>query len=728
LEIGGEVTSYNDFLSGKAVIHSPCGFAVDESVLNTMLFDWQKDLVKWALMRGRAALFEDCGLGKTTQQLEWAKHVHLKTNGTVLILAPLAVSQQTKREGEKFGISVNICKDASDIKPGINITNYERIHNFQEIKLSGIVLDESSILKNFTGKIRNQIIDTFGSVPYKLCCTATPAPNDYTELGNTAEFLGVMSRVEMLAMFFINDTGNTGTWRLKGHVTSNIFWKWLCSWAMMIRMPSDIGYDDGDFVLPELVMHEHIIPYTGPKTGLFVEHANTLSERRDARKESLDDRVSHCAKMINDTGDTWLTWCNMNIESYMLKKGIADAVEVKGSDKKEFKEKSLLDFSDGQIKCLVTKPKIAGFGLNFQTCSNMAFVGLSDSYEQFYQAVRRCWRFGQKNTVHAHIITGEREGATLENIKRKGKDMDDMYNGTITNMKDLMKSNLKQSQRQQTSYEPASDTESPDFITMEKSKVINQDIGDNYAIYNADSCELTKSIPSNSTHYQIFSPPFASLFTYSDSDRDMGNCKHDDVFMNHFKFLVPELYRILMPGRLVSFHCMDLPATLTNDGFMGLKDLPGLLVKIFQDAGFIYHSKVVIWKDPLVQAVRTKQLSLAHKQISKDSSRCAQGLPDYVVTMRKPGENTEPVSHGRGFESYIGDDPEPVSPKTNNPRGNKYSHEVWRRYASPVWFDINQTNTLNIKLARDKEDERHICRLQLDTIGRCLEHLRDMSH
>ena len=252
-------------------------------------------------------------------------------------------------------------------------------------------------------------------------------------------------------------------------------------------------------------------------------------------------------------------------------------------------------------------------------------------------------------------------------------------------------------------------------------KVLNQKIGKNWAAYNGDCVEVIKGIPDNSIHYSLFSPPFASLFTYSDSDRDMGNCQNYNEFIENFEYLTHELKRVVMAGRLVSIHCMDLLATLTKDGFIGLKDFPGLMIKMFQDAGFIYHSRVCIWKDPLLQAVRTKALSLSHKQISKDSSRCNMGLPDYIVTMRKKGDNPEPISHGRGFERYIGDNDEPTAQKTNDARTNKYSHMVWQRYASPVWMDINQTNTLNTKAARAENDEKHICPLQLDTIDRCLE-------
>lgn len=254
-----------------------------------------------------------------------------------------------------------------------------------------------------------------------------------------------------------------------------------------------------------------------------------------------------------------------------------------------------------------------------------------------------------------------------------------------------------------------------------KTKVLDQIVKEDWALYQGDCLEVIKGIPNNSVHYSIFSPPFASLFTYSDSLRDMGNCLGMKEFRKHFEFLIPELFRVMMPGRLVSIHCMDIYANISKDGFMGLYDFPGELIRLFVEKGFIYHSKVVIWKDPLIAAVRTKALTLAHKQISKDSTRCAMGLPDYIVTMRKPGVNPEPVAHGRGFEQYIGEKEEPKKKKRNDPKVNKYSHEVWQRYASPVWFDIRQTDTLNIKLAREDKDERHICPLQLDVIARCLE-------
>ncbi len=254
-----------------------------------------------------------------------------------------------------------------------------------------------------------------------------------------------------------------------------------------------------------------------------------------------------------------------------------------------------------------------------------------------------------------------------------------------------------------------------------KQKVFDQKIHDRYSIYNGDSVEVIKNIPDNSVHYSLFSPPFSSLFVYSDSERDMGNCKNDSEFYDHFEYLVSELYRVIMEGRLVSFHCMNLPLTIQHDGVLGIKDFRGDLIRLFQAQGFIFHSEVVIWKDPLIQAVRTKNLGLAHKQIVKDSTRCTMGYPDYIITMRKPGVNTEPVSRKRGFEQYIGEKQEPKNKKNDNHSINKYSHFVWQRYASPVWMDIRQTNTLNYQQAKDEKDEKHICPLQIDVIGRCLD-------
>ena len=426
--------TYEEFVARKLPAFKPSGFDVQRRYLNPQLFEWQRDIVRWALKRGKAALFEDCGLGKTAQQLEWAKHVTAETGQPVLIFAPLAVAKQTKEEGEKFGVDVNICATGADMHPGVNVTNYEKLHHFTPNGLAGLVLDESSILKGFDGKTRNAITEFASHVPYRLACTATPAPNDYMELGNHAEFLGVMKSSEMLSMFFVHDGGDTSKWRLKGHA-EDAFWKWVCSWAVAIRKPSDLGYEDGKFSLPALHMQQHIVKTDAIPDGLlFAVEGQTLSERNDARRASIADRVAEAAALVNASGEPWVVWCNLNAESSALVAAIPGAVEIVGSDSTEVKERALDGFAHGRIRVLVTKPTIAGFGLNWQHCRNMAFVGLSDSYEQIYQAIRRCWRFGQEREVHCHVIAADTEGAVVRNIERKDKQAIEMMDSMAEHM------------------------------------------------------------------------------------------------------------------------------------------------------------------------------------------------------------------------------------------------------------------------------------------------------
>lgn len=456
--------TYEEFVARKLPAFKPSGFDVQRRYLNPQLFEWQRDIVRWALKRGKAALFEDCGLGKTAQQLEWAKHVTAETGQPVLIFAPLAVAKQTKEEGEKFGVDVNICATGADMHPGVNVTNYEKLHHFTPNGLAGLVLDESSILKGFDGKTRNAITEFASHVPYRLACTATPAPNDYMELGNHAEFLGTMTRTEMLAHFFVHDGGDTQQWRLKGHAEGE-FWKWLASWAVMIRKPSDLGYDDGSFILPALNIHQHTVDSGKQMDGfLFAVEALTLQERQQARKQTTAQRVAECAAMVNATDEPFLVWCNLNDESDALTKAIPGAVEVKGSDTNAQKEDRLLGFSEGRYRVLVTKPSIAGFGMNWQHCPNMAFVGLSDSYEQFYQAVRRCWRFGQKRPVHAHIITADIEGAVVKNIERKEADALRMAEEMVQHMHLINEQNIKGAQRMDRSYFANKQVTLPNFL------------------------------------------------------------------------------------------------------------------------------------------------------------------------------------------------------------------------------------------------------------------------
>jgi len=670
------MSRYDEFLRNKTVIDPDTGLATVPP-LNPSLFDFQRDIVAWSLRRGRAAVFADCGLGKSPMQLEWAKHVP----GDVLILAPLAVASQTVREGQKFGIPVKYARTQAESAHGITITNYEMMDRFDLSKFTGLVLDESSILKAYDGKTRTAIIEAGKTIPFRLACTATPAPNDFMELGNHAEFLGVMSRVEMLAMFFVHDGGDTQKWRLKGHAESE-FWKWLASWAVCIRKPSDLGYDDRDFTLPELVMHQITVKVDEPTDGfLFAVEANGLTERLQARRSTIAERVSDCAAIVNATKEPFLVWCNLNGESEALAKAIHDATQITGSDPNEKKEAAMLGFTNGEHRVVVTKPSIAGFGMNWQHCANMAFVGLSDSYEQFYQAVRRCWRFGQKKPVNVYVITAETEGAVVANIKRKERDANTMAANMVEHMKDLNRAALVGAERKKDDY--TRDVKS----------------GEAWTLHLADCVELAQEIPDDSLHYSIYSPPFASLYTYSNSDRDMGNCKNDAEFMEQYRFMVAEQFRATMPGRLTSFHCMNLPTSKQNHGYIGIRDFRGELIRLHEAEGWIFHSEVCIWKDPVIAMQRTKALGLLYKQLRKDSAMSRQGIPDYLVTMRKPGENPERVTHTH--ESF------PVG--------------LWQRYASPVWMDINPSDTITYREARENNDERHICALQLQVIERGIE-------
>lgn len=425
--------SYKTFLKSKQVIHPASGFQPDS--LSPMLFEFQRDITRWSIERGRAAVFADCGLGKTPMQLQWAESVARKFNRPVLILAPLAVSKQTEREGKKFGIPVSVASSDMDIrKPGVFVTNYEKLQHFDPSRFAGVVLDESSILKSFTGATRNTLIERFAATPMKLAATATPAPNDFMELGNHSEFFGVLTRTEMLSTFFVHDGGDTAKWRLKGHAAEE-YWKWICGWAVMIRKPSDLGYSDLGFDLPPLRMNHVTVKSNRPLEGfLFPVEAQTLEERRNARRGSMKERVQACADLVNSSTDPWLIWCDLNAEGDLLEKMISDAVQVAGADKPEMKELRMFGFTDGEHRVLVSKPSIAGWGMNWQHCNNVAFVGLSDSYEAFYQAVRRCWRFGQTKPVNCYVITCEEEGAVVKNIERKERDAARMAREMVKHM------------------------------------------------------------------------------------------------------------------------------------------------------------------------------------------------------------------------------------------------------------------------------------------------------
>ena len=659
-------TDYLEFLETKQKTHVNSGFSIDESELNNSMFDFQKFIVKRALKSGKYAIFADCGLGKTLMQLEWANQVCKKTNGKVLILAPLAVVGQTIQEGAKFGI--DMCN--------INVNNYEQLDNIDCSIYSGIVLDESSILKNFEGATKKLILDSFANTPYKLACTATPSPNDPMELGNHSEFLDVMSRNEMLAMYFVHDGGETAKWRLKGHAVK-LFYQFIGTWAIMLNKPMDIGFEMKGYNLPTLnLIEKQIITPKRDNGSLFndaiISATNFNQELRFTKVNRLDEVVS----IINSKPkENFIIWIKQNEEGELLKKLLPDSVEVKGSDTNEWKKEKLLGFANNEFRILITKTKIASFGMNYQNCRNQVFASLDFSFEGLYQAIRRSYRFGQKHEVNIYLITTDTMSNVKESINHKQKQFEIMQ----SEMSNAINENLAGRLLCNNSYD-----------TLEENN-------EWYKIKRGDCVQLISSIDDDSIGLSVFSPPFAELYTYSSHVEDMGNSKDYNEFLIQFSYLIKELYRVMMSGRNVAVHCMDLPIQKGKHGFIGLRDFSGLLLRAFEDAGFVYASRVTIWKDPVVEMQRTKALGLLHKQVKKDSTMSRVGIPDYVMIFRKDGERCNPVTN------------------TDIPV------DLWQKYASPVWMDIDYGNTLQgYRNGRDENDEKHICPLQLDTIERLI--------
>ena len=673
------MNDYLKFLEGKQKTHVLSGFDVNENELNGYMFPFQKFIVKRALKAGKYAIFADCGLGKTLMQLEWANQVMKQTNKPVLILAPLAVTGQTIQEGQKFGIEVvkwlPEIYSWHKVPTNIYVTNYEQLENISTDCFAGVVLDESSILKNFEGQTKKLIIECFAGTPYKLACTATPSPNDPMELGNHAEFLDVMSRNEMLAMYFVHDGGETAKWRLKGHATK-LFYQFVGSWAIMLNKPHDIGFEMQGYHLPSLNLLEwQIITPKRDNGSLFndaiISATNFNQELRLTKVERLDE----AAKIVNDSDENFIIWIKQNEEGEALKKLIPGAVEVKGSDSPEYKEKMLLGFANNEYRVLITKTKIAQFGLNYQNCRNQIFASLDFSFEGLYQAIRRSYRFGQKNEVNIYLITTDTMANVKQSIDIKQKQFEIMQD----EMSKAVNANISCKLMASADY----DTE----------EVKN----DQYFIKRGDCVQLIKDVKDESIGLSVFSPPFAELYTYSSHLEDMGNSKDYNEFLTQFGFLIKELHRVMMQGRNVAVHCMDLPIQKGKEGFIGLRDFSGMILKAFEEAGFIYHSRVTIWKDPVVEMQRTKALGLLHKQVKKDSTMSRVGIPDYVMIFRKDGERVNPVTN------------------TDIPV------DLWQKYASPVWMDIDYGNTLQgYRNGRDDNDEKHICPLQLDTIERLI--------
>lgn len=872
---------YASFLKKKTEIDYDCGFDVPLSEIHARLslgqWGYQASIVKWAVRKGRAALFEDCGLGKTIQQVEWLNIIcrHERIKG--IIVCPLSVAEQTINEAKLIDVEIVYAACLTEcINPtGIYITNYERLDHFDGHDFGAVVLDESSILKGQNGKTKARIFKMFKETPFRLSCTATPSPNDIAEMSNQVEYLGIMSSAEMLSKFFVNDSANGSGWRLKGHAKSD-FYRWMATWCVFIRRPSDIGFSDEGFELPplniqavftdsvyipdgELFPADKVKGLTGRiderkksiqnkvdtlvsliKTnidkqceyGINLQHEQTresgiqsevlsgkcgcrqeaeermvsekqgiirqgekkqlskgisqgtsgkiyqdkraersteystkqeiqrrfvikrkgtgksigmaenesgekkgstsieiqnntarlqftLTEtrvqmcymRNDRRIESKDfpfcrplprvwessrsslHQLQSCAREVQGQyrttekchtilRDQWIVWCGLNDEQKEVKKALdkmsISNVSVSGDTPIEKKLEYFREWKSNESDILISKVKVAGFGLNLQNAHNMAFIGMGDSFEMYYQAIRREYRFGQKKPVNVYLVLTNAEQSILANVMRKERDNAEMIDAVVREMADFTKDEI------QTGTVKYSDT-------MELQTVK----GDKFTALLGDSCETIKTLKDESVDLSIFSPPFFSLYTYSPSMRDMGNSLNDDEFWTHFKFLIPELFRVIKTGRICAVHCMQVPALLGKDGYIGIKDFRGDIIENFSACGFVYHGEFVLPKNPQAQSIRTHAKGLTFTQFEKDCSWSRPALLDYMLIFRKPGEPETIIKNG-DFE------------------GSEVTRNEWKDIASGILRSVRETYTLNT--IKHDGDERHVCPLQLDAI------------
>jgi len=688
---------YKNFLQSKAVKVKDYGKQPGE--VNLILFPFQRDVVRWAVRRGRAAIFLDTGLGKTFCQLEWARLMDEMT----LIIAPLSVARQTVREAAKLDIQIKYVREQSEVDDGrIFITNYEMVDNLDISSFGAVVLDESSILKAISGKTRQKLTELCSDVPYRLCCTATPAPNDYTEIGNHAEFLGICSQQEMLSRFFVNankehtynidgksyhrkGSNAAGTeWRLKHHA-EEAFFQWLASWAMTMMKPSDLGYDDDGFILPELTVTPMFVEaeYT-PTDQLFFTRLHGIEDRTKIRKMTIEQRFEMLKEVLASAPDEqWIIWCGLDDESNLLAKSLSGAVEVKGSDKPEDKAQAFEDFQDGKFRILITKIKIGGYGMNFQNAHKMIFFGMNDSWEAFYQAIRREWRYRQQSAVDVYLILSDIESEIYRNVMRKDAMAKRLRAKLIENITIYEKGELKMTD---------------DNI---QSVYQEQEVkGVHFTAKLGDSCIRLAEIADNSIDLTVYSPPFADLFTYSPSERDLGNSRDSAEFFEHYKFIIGELLRVTKPGRLSCVHTSDIAAMASRDGYIGVKDFPGEVIRAHEALGWTFTGRAFVQKNPQAQAIRVKSKALLFVQLRKDSSDSRPALVDQVLIFKKPGENAvpiTPVEHG------------------------ELDNETWIEWANGIWLGISESDTLQFTKARDTGDEKHICPLQLGTIERCIK-------
>lgn len=748
------MTAYHNFLKSKTTAGIEAGRTIPDGDINPLLFPFQRDLVRWAVRKGRCAVFADTGMGKTFIQLEWARLIGENT----LIIAPLSVARQTVREAQKIGLAVKYARGMADIDPGckIHITNYEMFDAFDIARFGAVVLDESSLLKAISGHTRRKLTDACVEIPYRLCCTATPAPNDYTEIGNHAEFLGISTMAVMLATFFVNANkehtfiidgkawrkkgSNKGgqEWRIKHHAEQPFF-RWLASWAITLTKPSDLGYDDDGFILPALNVHTSFVPveYVSDDQLLFT-HLHGIADRVDMRRRSALTRLTECVRIITEDwnltkrGESchtktqitkqesfedcyaqdaikasaplptilndyilplntslgsltkWVIWCGLDAEQRMVEDALGGlCISVYGSLNPEEKERRLLNWLEGDVPVLVSKPRVCGFGLNLQRASRAIFFGLNDSWETWYQCIRREWRYGQTQPVDVYVIMSDLEAEVYHNVMRKDAMATRLRMGLIEQIRSYEKEELQMMD----DYQPATYR-------------ARTERGTNWTAMLGDSCERLQEIAEDSIDLSVYSPPFADLFTYTDSERDLGNSKGWDEFFRHYAFIIDKLLRVTKAGRLTCVHTSDIPAMASRDGYIGVRDFPGHVISAYEAGGWTFVGRAFVQKNPQAQAIRVKSKALLFVQLRKDSASSRPALVDQILLFRKPGENAAPIT--------------PV-------QHGELDNETWIEWAHGIWTGISETDTLQFYGARGADDEKHICPLQLPVIERCIK-------
>lgn len=739
-------SDYQQFLSTKMAVPKPVGIDVPIEDISLTGFLFQRHIVRWALLLGRAAIFADVGLGKTWMQIMWAWHVAKHTNKPVLILAPLAVAEQTVREGEKFGVTVYHVENNGEVlhhcvedKYPIFITNYERVDHFDISQFAGIVLDESSILKHYSNTFFD-LCERFKQTPYRLCCTATPSPNDIVEIGNHSTFLDIMDFHDVLARWFVGEGDVARQARLKGHAVED-FYRWLTSWAVCISKPSDLGdeYDMPGYerIVPEF--HEYELGSSQQTIERAWEKGKLLPDTPSAtsfmqvKRDSNAERVAKAREIVDsiDSAEPVIIWCDTDFEADELIKVFQsdNYVEVRGSHSPKSKESGLRAFTFGEKRIIISKPEIAGLGLNWQHCAQMIFVGVSFSFERTYQAMGRVVRYGQKRTPHIHMIYSESEGSVMQRLQEKQRAFIDMQ----TNMNAAM--------RKYGLFRTGSGT-----VTFSDTE---NDIaqGAGWTMYLGDCVKVARGFASNSIDFCVHSPPFSSLYTYSDKQADMGNAATDEEFFAHYNYLIKELLRITKPGRTVAVHVKDLPLFINRDTVMGIAPFSDDVTVAFRQARldseadlpdvkrskWVLQSRITVGKDPVVEMQKTNSHGLLYKNWRTKAQALRVGLPDYVLVFRKFSTEPEsaPVVHDPHDLTYYGSNP-PGSllaiPSRRSGQINA-SLPVWQNYANPIWddvtipaiwSDINQMRVLNVEIAREAKDERHLAPLQLDLIERLI--------